>query len=229
MDLQMLGTHRRTYEAVFQHPVPRDLAWRDVHAMLAALADEEVARDGHLRFTRNGQSLSVRPQTRKDFSDVDAVMAVRGFLDRSGAGTTDGVADGMHLLVVIDHREARVYRTELRGAVPERVTPYSPSGAAAGRYLHDVTPGGDGRRRPEPKAFFDEVAKALAGAEQVLIFGSGTGSSSAMDQLAAELQRSHRDLARRVVGAVVIDEQHLTEGQLLAKARAFYGNGMRHF
>ena len=27
-----------------------------------------------------------------------------------------------HLLVVIDHREARIYKTELKGTVPERIT-----------------------------------------------------------------------------------------------------------
>ena len=35
------------------------------------------------------------------------------------------VADGTHLLVVIDHREARIYQTELHGSVPERVVMHS--------------------------------------------------------------------------------------------------------
>ena len=45
-----------------------------------------------------------------------------------------------------------------------------------------------------------------------------------MEQLLAELKHNHIDLAERVVGSVVVDEQHLTENQLLAKAREFYEN-----
>ena len=33
-----------------------------------------------------------------------------------------------HLLVVIDHQEARVYRTEIHGAVPQQLVPYDPNG-----------------------------------------------------------------------------------------------------
>ena len=43
-----------------------------------------------------------------------------------------------------------------------------------------------------------------------------------MEQLHAELKHHHRDLARRVVGSVVVNETHLTENQLLARAREFY-------
>ena len=43
-----------------------------------------------------------------------------------------------------------------------------------------------------------------------------------MEQLLAELKRFHKDLAQRVVGVVVVDQPHLTEDQLLAKAREFY-------
>ncbi|MCL1473418.1 hypothetical protein [Argonema antarcticum] len=43
-----------------------------------------------------------------------------------------------------------------------------------------------------------------------------------MDYLLAELKENHPDLARRVVGTIVVNEQHMTEDQLLAKARSFY-------
>jgi hypothetical protein len=43
-----------------------------------------------------------------------------------------------------------------------------------------------------------------------------------MDQLLAALKRDHPDLARRVVGSLVVDEAHMTEDQLLSKAREFY-------
>ena len=66
-----------------------------------------------------------------------------------------------HLLVVIDHQEARVYRTEVSGAVPERITPYDPHGY--GRHLHSAQEWTDGKRLPERKSFYEAVAKTLRG------------------------------------------------------------------
>ena len=127
-----------------------------------------------------------------------------------------------HLLVIIDHHEARVYRTEVHGAVPVRIAPYDPHGY--GKHLHSAHEWTDGKRQPERKSFYEAVAKTLRGAEQVLLFGSGTGKSSAMDQLMADLKAHHADVAEKVVGSVVVDAHHTTENQLLAKAREFYAD-----
>ena len=125
-----------------------------------------------------------------------------------------------HLLVVIDHREAKVYRTEVHRAVPERIAPYDPHGY--GKHLHSAHEWTDGKRPPERKSFYEAVAKTLRGAEHVLLFGSGTGRSSAMEQLLADLKDHHPDVAETVIGSVVVDAHHTTEDQLLARARDFY-------
>ena len=93
---------------------------------------------------------------------------------------------------------------------------------AFGGNLHYVQDDSNGQRKPERKSFYDAVAKTLHDAKEILLFGHGTGASSAMEQLLAELKQHHSDLAKRVVGSVVVDDQHLTENQLLAKAREFY-------
>jgi hypothetical protein len=220
MDLETLGSHRGTYDAVFQHPIARNLQWRDVRSLLDSLAEVEEGSGGSLKFTRSGHTLVIHPPRRKDFADVHALMNVRRFLEESGPASPVVEAEGVHLLVVIDHRQARVYRAELHGSVPQRVMPYDPGGF--GRHLHNVEDGGNGQRKPERNSFYESVAATLHGAEQVLVFGSGTGASSAMDQLMATLGRDHPDIAGRVVGSVVVDAQHLSEDQLLAKARDFY-------
>jgi len=135
------------------------------------------------------------------------------------ASTVDS-ATALHLLVVIDHHEAKVYRTEARDAVPERIVPFDPHGY--GKHSHSAHEWTDGKRPPERKSFYEAVAKTLRGAEQVLLFGSGTGRSSAMDQLLADLKEHHADVAKTIVGSIVVDAHHSTEGQLLAKAREFY-------
>jgi hypothetical protein len=126
----------------------------------------------------------------------------------------------LHLLVVIDHHEAKVYRTEVPGAVPVSIAPYDPQGY--GKHLHSAHEWTDGKRQPERKSFYEAIAKTLRGAEQVLLFGSGTGRSSAMEMLVADLKAHHPDLAGKIIGSVVVDAHHTTEGQLLARAREFY-------
>src|ERR1700722_11332282 len=133
---------------------------------------------------------------------------------------TDDPKTAAHLLVVLDHPEARVYRTEVQGSVPMSIVPYDPHGY--GKHLHSAHEWTDGKRPPERKSFYEAVAKTLRGAEQVLLFGSGTGRSSAMDQLLADLKDNHSDVAEKIIGSVIVDAHHTTEGQLLAKARDFY-------
>ncbi len=135
--------------------------------------------------------------------------------------TPEKLNSGPHLLVVIDHAEARVYHTEVHGTVPERLVSYDPHGF--GRHLHSAHEWTDGKRQPERKSYYEAVAKTLLGAEQVLLFGSGTGRSSAMEQLLADLKDHHPDVAKAVIGSVIVDPHHTTESQLLAKAREFYG------
>lgn len=134
--------------------------------------------------------------------------------------TSDNRNTAPHLLVVLDHQEARVYLTEVHGAVPVRIVPYDPHGY--GKHLHSAHEWTDGKRQPERKSFYEAIAKTLRGAEQVLLFGSGTGRSSAMEQLLADLKDHHSDLAKKVIGSVVVDAHHTTENQLLAKAKEFY-------
>jgi hypothetical protein len=136
--------------------------------------------------------------------------------------TTNEQNSALHLLVVIDHHEARIYSTEIQGSVPQCLVPYDPHGY--GRHLHSAHEWTDGKSQPERKSFYESIAKTLRGAEQVLLFGSGTGKSSAMEYLIADLKKHHPDVAGKIIGSVVVDAHHTTENQLLAQARAFYEN-----
>jgi hypothetical protein len=215
----LTGRHLRTYHALFQQPVPPNLPWNELRELLEALADDFQDRGGNWVVVRNGKRVILPAPPKKTEATLHDLNRVRHFLDRSGVSATAPPAtDGAHFLVVIDHEAAKVYRTELRGSVPVTITPYDPHGY--GRHLHPA--GDDGKRRPERKSYYEAVAHTLSGADEVLLFGSGTGGSSAMEQLLADLERFHPALARRVIGAVVVDAHHITGDQLLAKAREFY-------
>lgn len=189
MATQLSGTHEKIYQRLFQHPMPHNLEWRDVQSMLNAMPDVQVVEDsnGNLKIARNGQSLVLHRPRGKDLADKKELMHIRHFLDRSGAPSPSPTPVGTHLLVVIDHHEARIYRAEIRGSAPQRIEPYDPFGF--GRALHYNEDDSNGQRKPELKSFYEAVAKTLQGAQQILLFGTGTGASSAMDQLLLDLKK----------------------------------------
>jgi len=215
------GSHLRTYKAIFQHPVSHNLGWHDVHALFRHLGQVQEEPNGNLKVTRNGQTLVLHPPRTKDVADTDELMALRHFLERSEkSAETDKKAT--HWLLVIDHREARIYRSEMHGAIPQQILPHAPEDYF--RHAHNSKDFSRGKEKPDPNSFFEPVAQALQAAGQILILGTGTGTSSEMDQFVAWLKLHHLELAKRIIGSLVVDEHHLTEGQLLAKAREFYAN-----
>jgi hypothetical protein len=222
MEPHLSGPHHKTYQHVFQHPMPHNLQWREVWSMLNAMTDATTVEDdkGNLRVKRNGQMLVLHRPRGKDLADKKELMQVRHFLERSGVPLPAPAASGTHLLVVIDHRQARIFSAELHGSIPERIEPYDPFGF--GRDLHYNQDDSNGQRKPELKSFYEAVARTLHSSQQILVFGTGTGSSSAMEALLDDLRSNHKDIAGRVVGSVVVDEGHLTDDQLLAKARELF-------
>jgi hypothetical protein len=222
MEAQLSGNHQKIYDRLLQHPMPHNLQWREVRAMLDALSGSSSVEDdkGTLKVTRNGETLVLHRPRGKDMADEKELIQIRHFLERSKIPERSPAPAGEHLLVVIDHREARIYRAELHGSVPQRITPYDPFGF--GRDLRYNQDDSNGQRKPEQKSFYEAVVKTLRGAKQILLFGTGTGASSAMQQLLLDLKKHHHEIAERVIGSVAVDEHHLTEDQLLAKAREFF-------
>ncbi|MCX6954161.1 MAG: hypothetical protein NTV51_18585 [Verrucomicrobia bacterium] len=216
----LTGSHLRTYHTIFQHPASHTLAWLDVHALFRHLGEVEVSPDAGLKVTRNGEVLILHAPRTKEVSTTDELLSLRHFLTRSGViGDEKGAGEG-DWLVVIDHREARIYRSLAPGSSAQQIRPHvsedyfrhAPNSAQISR----------GKEKPDPNSFFEPVAAALSGAKQILLFGSGTGTSSEMDQFAGWLKQRRPEVAKRVIGTLVIDETHLSEAQVLAKAREFY-------
>ncbi len=132
----------------------------------------------------------------------------------------DGITT--HRLVVINHHEARIYHSEMHGSVPQRVLPHSPED-----YFRHAPHSRDfarGQEKPDPNSFFAPIAAALKGAGQILLVGSGKGNASEMEQFAKWLHQHHPELSHQVLGRMVVDQAHLTEGELLAAARKFYAS-----
>jgi len=94
MTAQTLGNHQSTYDAVFRHPISRNLQWREVQSMLTALAEDvQVEPNGNFKFTRNGQTVVMYPPKHKDFSDVQEMMHIRHFLENFESTPTSSSTD----------------------------------------------------------------------------------------------------------------------------------------
>jgi hypothetical protein len=215
--------HVRTYEEIFRHPAAHNLAWHDVLSLLSALADDTDESNGNIHVTRNGHTAVFHAPKHESVVSAETSRAVRHFLENSGEIAIPRlVAAPVRLLVIIDHHEAKIYRTESHGSLAQKLTPYDPHGFR--RHLRTEVPETAGKREPERKSFYENIVVTLRGADEILIFGTGTGKSSAMDHLVAELKHYHGDVAEHVVGSIVVDESHLSEAQVLARAREFFGS-----
>jgi hypothetical protein len=216
----LTGSHLRTYNTIFQHPVSHNLEWRNVRSLFNHIAEVVEQPNGNLRVTRNGHSMVLHTPRTKDVAEVDELMELRHFLEKSETALPAATEGDIHWLVVIDHHEARIYRSEMSGTLPERILPHEPSDYF--RHAHNSKDFARGRERPDPNSFFEPVASALKAAGKILIFGSGKGTSSEMEQFVAWLAKHHAEIASRVAASVVIDEHHMSDAQLLSKAREFY-------
>ncbi len=212
------GSHLRTYEKIFQHPISHNLKWRKIRSLLSHLGELTEGSNGHLNFTRNGRTLALRRSQSKDIADTDDLMAIRHFLQSSDTALPP-VKPAGHILVVMSHHEARVFRSDIHGTAPETVKSHD------SRYLGhaaDSKENSRGKEIPAAGSYFGPLAAALKSATRILIFGHGSGNSSEMDMFEAWLKKHHPELGGRIVGSVVVDENHQSDAELLARARDFY-------
>jgi hypothetical protein len=216
----LTGSNLRTYKAFFRNPAPRNLAWRNVLALLGELGKVTNESNGHLRVTRHGHTLVLHSPQSKEVSEQSTVKELRHFLERSEkpAPSTDEAA--RHWLVVIDHHEARIFRSVVQGKVPLQVLPHAPE--AYFRHAAHSKDFSRGREKPDPSSYFGPIAAALGETGKVLVFGCGKGTGSEMEQFLTWVKSHHPALAARIIGMVSVDEHHLTEAQLLAQGREFY-------
>ena len=81
----MQNRHRKTLEAIFEHPERSDIAWRSIEILLVALGAEVSEGSGsRVRVALNGvRAVFHRPHPQKE-TDKGAVKSVRRFLKEAG-------------------------------------------------------------------------------------------------------------------------------------------------
>ena len=147
------------------------------------LGQVEEEANGNLKVTRNGQVLVLHPPRTKDVAETDELMALRHFLERSETAPPESDETEPHWLLVIDHQQARIFRSEMKGASPQQILPQEPGDYF--RHAHKSKDFTRGQEKPDPNSFFTPVARALPATGKILIFGTGKGMSSEMEQFEA--------------------------------------------
>jgi stalled ribosome rescue protein Dom34 len=116
-----------------------------------------------------------------------------------------------HAVVWIDHQKAAVW--QFTANEQQSVIIHSPS---EHERIHNPKSTHGGHKSAADPRFFEEVAKALGGAHEILIIGP----AQAKHEFAEHLRAKHAPLGRAIVAVETAD--HPTEAEVLAYAR-------RHF
>ena len=128
-------------------------------------------------------------------------------------------AQSCRMVVAIDHHAAHVFRNpgEPQPAKEVTIEPYDPHHFHH-HLVHRKEAHYKGDRAPEETSFYEEVAKALVPAQEIVLIGHGTGKSSAVDYLVEYLKKHHADISRRITSIEIADLSALTQPQIEALA-----------
>jgi hypothetical protein len=226
-DLSALSAvHRRTLDALFRHPVAHNLSWKDAIGLFGKLGSVEEKPNHEFEFRLDREQHLMRVPKTRDLT-APQVLELRHLASRSGWSPTsspkaelDHDPASLGLLAVVDHHEAKIYEVDVTShdAAAHSIKPYDPH-----HFLHHLTHKDQyrerGQRAPEEKAYYDEIAQALAAGGKIVLVGDGTGKSSAVRHLAEYLGSHHHPIYQRVVRELSADLAHVTLPQLLAMAR----------
>jgi hypothetical protein len=216
----LTGSALKTYEAINGDSPASSLTWNEVRVFFRQFAPVAERANGDLMVLRNGQTLLLHLALADELVELDQLRQIRDFLARSAKPLPAAGAGDGDWLVVIDHREARVFHSVGTTVVTQLIAPPDPDDYF--RHEHNSKDFSRGKERPDPNTFFKPIADALQGAGRIVVFGNGKGMSNEMEQFVSWLKRHSAAIAGRIVATRVVDEHHLTDSQLFALARACF-------
>ena len=208
------------HQILIQGKLPRNLSWNDTVELIGQLgAVEAHGSDDFVFIVGTQRAFFKHPHTHE--LDVAEVARLRRFL--RDAGTTDhpeAHSQPFRMIVVIDHHAAHVYQDqgESRPSTETTTHPYDPFGFHH-HLIHRKEAHYSGDRVPEDVSFYEEVAKELHAANEIVLIGHGTGKSSAVDHLVEYLKVHHPDVLKHVLAIETADLSALTGPQIEEIAR----------
>lgn len=240
----MAHRHQRTLDALFAHPIRRNLPLQDVEALLRQLGADVQRLDEHRLQCRweggDCQVLHAAPGEGHHL-DGEGVLHLRQFLlqacrtpNHPLAGTDvlpsvaaprvapQPLADTPRRLVLqLDHHAARLWWLKDDGLDAARLEPHG-VWSSGQRLIHRHDRDLAGQRAPLDFDYLNQLAAAVLEADRVLLLGHGHGRSDMRQLLRDHLSRHHPEALERLE-TLPLDDAACSEAELLALARAHFG------
>ena len=228
--------HERTLRALFSHPLPHGLSFRDVQGLIESLggtvtplADRRV----HIRLRDGSQTWlhGVRGQGSPAL-DAEAVMRLRHLLQGAGIDPEHPQASGAaaprgdqsrRLVLKLSHRQCEAFLLDGDSVEHSQLRSdgfWGTRQSMTHRKERDLP----GQRVPIDNDLLERLCERIAMAERVLLVGHGTGQSDLRQLLLDHLERRHPALVSRVDAVLTVNDDQLTDARLLALDREHFGN-----
>ena len=212
--------HEMLLASLLAGKLPLNLSWTEVVELIRGLGEVRPHGGNEFVFVLGSQrAFFKRPNAHS--LEANEVSRLRKFLREATVDALPGKASQPgRIVVVIDHHSARLYQ-DLGGASPESETTVKPADPYGFHHhlIHRKEAHYEGERVPEDTSFYEQVARDLAPAREIILIGHGAGKSSALEFLMEYLKTHHPTIFQRVIATKVADLSALTEPQIEAMAK----------
>ncbi len=210
----------RLHESLLSGKLPRNLSWASVVDLIGHLGHVLSAGNDEFMFVMGSHRASFKKPSEHELR-VEDVSRLRRFLkDAAGVPVTHSPDQPCRMVVVIDHHQAHVYQ-DVDESLPvdgQTVQPDDPFNYHH-HLVHKKEAHYSGERVPEDSAYYEEVARLLVPADEIVLIGHGTGKSSAVKFLGDYLEHHHPMVFRQVIATEMADLSALTEPEIEAIAK----------
>jgi len=205
------------YQNLLNGKLPHNLSWSEAVELVEHLGEVQPHGDDEFVFRVGSQRVFFKRPHTHDLG-VEEVSRLRKFLKEAGPGAhAEEPAQPSRMIVVIDHHAAHVYQ-DFGGSRPadeHKVQPYDPYNFHH-HLIHRKEAHYRGERVPEEDSFYEEIAKDVTPANEIVLIGHATGKSNAGDFLKEYLKTHHPDISRRVIATESADLSAVTEPEIEA-------------
>ena len=204
--------------------LPHNLGWSEAVELVEHLGEVQPHGDDEFVFRVGSQrAFFKRPHTHD--LGVEEVSRLRKLLKEAGpalqirGSQEEGPAQPGRMIVVVDHHAAHIYM-DLGGSRPadeRKVQPYDPFHFHH-HLIHRKEAHYRGERVPEEDSFYEQIAKEVTPASEIVIIGHATGKSNAAEFLKEYLRTHCPDISQRVIATESTDLSAVTEPEIEAVA-----------
>ena len=211
-------------ESLVSGKLPRNLSWNSVIDLIGHIGEVQPHGNDEFIFAVGSQRSFFKRPSGHNLA-VEEISRLRRFLKEAGAlGMPANGPEIGRMVVVIDHHVARIYHDlgDSRSQGEVTVKPYDPFGFER-HLIHRKEAHYKGDRVPEEDLYYEEIAKDLVHAEEIILIGHGTGKSSAAGFLTEYLKAHRPEEFQRIVATETADLSALTEPQIEEIAKRHIG------